>query len=1055
MHALILMGILIFCGILHSIRHIRINKTFLMIIGVTECFLLSIILYVSFTMSSHMYVNEIAVEQLISETPLENTETFSNKQSSKISQTEIEFSDIPFWNLKKIIKFLFNNRDILAFILGIIAIPFIAYLILYRSYINPYCKKLEKSLYNLNHMWLRGQFLDNLLISINIWEGASYKEKEVCDYFKNELFFSVPGKYLILGNPGEGKTVSIRKLADMILTERKLRSYNYIKELIINFIPILGNKFKTKEQKIFIPIIFNIVDIKNIRKPDDFKEEVKRHIYSVAKSKNIFNSFEKIKRHIDKTIINKLRQGELVFLFDGLDEINGENRWELAKVILQFIDDYPKCYYIFSSRTTLLEETSFLRFDSKKSVKLVPFTKEKILLFLTKWNFSEGKSYWDLYEKILYNYQLERLAHNPLLLTLITYLYDNSDLFLPNNTVEFYKEAIRCLLEKWEQEKRILKRTHIPYEIKCIFLEEISYWLFSCDETCFSRIDAHKATKSILEYGYTQDMVFNEIYSYSGIIEKTRDDNYKFYHRSFWEYFLACYIYKNKINIYSNPKFEKYSHVMLFYLTLLDHPQVTEKFILSNHHNLNIIDSIILECTVKDKKLIQVHLSRKLRQKPINIEEYYLSLGWIAEKYEYVKTRIYKFLILQLEECVKEERANEISFILQTLSSFLCPTESAKIFLKYIDRIEFLDFIINSNVQMAPCIIALFFTEISLKRKQELLLGLCEAGKYSTILEILVQSNKQQEKNLIFNCFLHQTKNSNFIQWYDKQNINQYLNKDELQIIQEWEKDYGWKWEKNSLDLRQKRFALVYFLLKTENEFNLDLTKISNRIKFVATYIKNMQQTNVSTLYAYFIDIPDYKVISPIEFKYHWKKTKMSEKIAFDPAIIKLIQWIVSFGILFLFLIVYLKYQNDALIFKENTTHLFLQLCEENVEMFNKISRLIELDTLYNYEISNYIGVNLHMFIFYILWSYCLMKAYKEFFENPFNYRYIFLYFEICSLFYLCFTVIFSDIFLRIGGGIIVLITFIFAIIQHWHNMPSFQDPQYSIIKNYLFNDKF
>ena len=73
---------------------------------------------------------------------------------------------------------------------------------------------------------------------------------------------------------------------------------------------------------------------------------------------------------------------------------------------------------------------------------------------------------------------MERLASNPLLLTLIAYLYEHSELNEPESIADFYQKALTCLLDKWEDEKKILKRTKVDLDIKYIFFRENSILAF-------------------------------------------------------------------------------------------------------------------------------------------------------------------------------------------------------------------------------------------------------------------------------------------------------------------------------------------------------------------------------------------------------------------------------------------------------------------------------------------------------------------------------------------------------------------------------------------------
>ena len=87
--------------------------------------------------------------------------------------------------------------------------------------------------------------------------------------------------------------------------------------------------------------------------------------------------------------------------FDGMDEISAENSYDLKNIICKFQEKFPKCFYIFSSRTAVFYERSDMHFNKEKILKLLPFSKEKILIFLKKWEFEKESECWTLYEKIL------------------------------------------------------------------------------------------------------------------------------------------------------------------------------------------------------------------------------------------------------------------------------------------------------------------------------------------------------------------------------------------------------------------------------------------------------------------------------------------------------------------------------------------------------------------------------------------------------------------------------------------------------------------------------
>lgn len=126
---------------------------------------------------------------------------------------------------------------------------------------------------------------------------------------------------------------------------------------------------------------------------------------------------------------------------------------------------------------------------------------------------------------------------------------------------------------------------------------------------------------------------------------------------------------------------------------------------------------------------------------------------------------------------------------------------------------------------------------------------------------------------------LQLTKNVMFIGWLDEQELIFGISDEKIRNeIMEYKKHYNWKWGELSDAQILNRYVLVYYLLNTSNSNVLDMSLISNRIKFVASYIKNADQKD--EIKPYYIDIPEYRVESLVEFKFHWEKGKRIKRLA-------------------------------------------------------------------------------------------------------------------------------------------------------------------------------
>lgn len=1000
--------------------------------------------------SSRLFVDSDFYEEIILENPLSPIK--GNEKNSTISGLRDFFSTNVPYNYEEIRSGFEKTPDVITdrfidiFVASIVFI-FACY-IFNRKLIPSYCSNLGTDLYKLEHVWIKDKLLRNIIIAIQVWMGAKPKAWDICNFFKAEFEKKRPDLYIILGNPGEGKTISIRKISEMLLddkTEREKKQKWYKR-----FLFFFHNENKGIDY--MVPVIINFVDIKNISSHVELYKYIQNQIYAIANSTFFLGKIQKIKEKIDNTVKKNMKGGKFVFLFDGYDEITEEKRYDLVKIIKGFQKEFPKCYYIITSRTAVYEISKYISVKKENILYLMHFSKEKILEFLEKWKFSEGKDYWELYEKILNNYQLERLAETPLLLTLISYLYDKSSLKLPNSITEFYTEAIKCLLEKWESEKKILKRTHFDDDLKSLFLEEVAYWLFDNEEETFSKNEMMRVTKDIIsDYGVSQRAVFEEIYLYSGILEKVRQGIYKFYHRSFYEFFLANYFVHNKSAdhslLWKNQNFQ----IAFFYLSLTDSVKIKENYIKRNLKNISLIEPLLIECKIEDLSLINRYFYIKKNQLLKN-ERYYQTIGSIGEKYDFIRPKIRKFFFESLNHTVLEKNTDEFLYIIKGFSYFSNADEITQVLGKYIDYIDLTKFASNSNMHIDQSIITLFHSKIKMEYKHQLVLGLSQSGRYKLLLSILKKTTNEEEKELILGEFLQSTKKEHFLQWLNDQDFTSYIEKNIVKKVKMWRKKYGWKWDDIEDSKIELRYILVYYLLKISESNNLNLNLISNRLKFVASYIKNIEADDIYK--PYFVDIPDYRVKSEVEFKYHWEKVKPLEEILYNPDVAKYVQWFISISSLFILMVIVVKYRNKYILLTDQLNTIIQQYRIVNDEQLMQIFSIINGKKLYNLQISRYIGTNSHMLIFYFVWSYLQMQTYEQFIDKSYDRMHQALYVVFALGFIVGYNFIFQDVGFRIAGVITAITILIIGLFQHKYNMPSFRNPQFNHIRIYLERDK-
>ncbi len=318
---------------------------------------------------------------------------------------------------------------------------------------------------------------------------------------------------MILGQPGAGKSTFLRKIG---LEALKGESGKIQGE----FIPVL------LELKQFTT---NKVDIYNI----------------------IEEEFRSCQLPLVKEFTNQLlRQGKLLLLLDGLDEVPNKNFELVIDKIQDFVQQYKQNKFIISCRTAAYRQ----KFNNFKEFIIADFNDQQIQQFIKNWFYSEvdkqlgtDQKCWN---KINSEEATKELARTPLLLTFLCLEYDESQ-DLPKNRATLYGNALYILLRKWAAEKRLPKEAiynQMGIDLEKIMLAEIAYHNFAADKLFFSQqevlnqiqkfLSGNDNARKDLDLGKILDAITIE----QGILVERARDVYSFSHLTLQEYLTAQYI---------------------------------------------------------------------------------------------------------------------------------------------------------------------------------------------------------------------------------------------------------------------------------------------------------------------------------------------------------------------------------------------------------------------------------------------------------------------------------------------------------------------------------
>ncbi|WP_212667020.1 NACHT domain-containing NTPase [Acaryochloris marina] len=150
-------------------------------------------------------------------------------------------------------------------------------------------------------------------------------------------------------------------------------------------------------------------------------------------------------------VFQGLKQGMIMLLFDGLDEVNSADRPNVVRRLQDFISQYDQCRLAITCRTQVYKREFNTQVD--QTVEVVEFDDQQIRKFMRPWeqDQSDDKSVEQLLKTLQDRPRIMELARNPLMLTIIAYLFTDTAFVLPHSRAEFYQKATDILLEVWDQ----------------------------------------------------------------------------------------------------------------------------------------------------------------------------------------------------------------------------------------------------------------------------------------------------------------------------------------------------------------------------------------------------------------------------------------------------------------------------------------------------------------------------------------------------------------------------------------------------------------------------
>ncbi len=354
--------------------------------------------------------------------------------------------------------------------------------------------------------------------------------------------------FLVLGDPGSGKSVALRKLATELIDEVK----------------------STKKIPVYINLREWRVEDQWTNSSPPTIEDFARFIKTNLKSRDIITS-----KFFDKYFDKLYENGSLYFILDSFDEIpsvlseveNSELIRHLSNLIFKFLKGArdEQSQGILASRIFRRPSSEF---QSNTVLEIRPFNEDKIVTTLKKSNHFNDKLIKELFKKRL---DLIPVSRNPFTLALISDYVENNNYQLPENQLSLYQSYIMSTLQSCGER---IQAKGLTVEEVIDYFKVISDYIFE-NYGIEAPINRLKLDLPDIPVADVLDIVS---FAKVGRIGVGDNNIFSYAHRRFCEYFAVQYKIdkEESIDLSSIPQDSQWRDALVLYCEVVDEGKAKE-----------------------------------------------------------------------------------------------------------------------------------------------------------------------------------------------------------------------------------------------------------------------------------------------------------------------------------------------------------------------------------------------------------------------------------------------------------------------------------------------
>lgn len=403
-----------------------------------------------------------------------------------------------------------------------------------------------------------GNSINRHLQKINIWSGEisfkdNLKPKDILTTYIPLKYFLTPRRtaynnelnkpirkeiskifetnhrhVIILGQPGAGKTTTMKYICHKLLTDESFMPEQSNFPMLIR----LRDIELSSSQKDFSNILFNAIF-----------SELGLVVSNSVKTDNERDDLNLFKRRAVITALDTLRP---LLILDGFDELRDDH---LKRIVLSEIKDLAIglsfCKFILTCRSG--DYDFFI--ENTQVYEISPLDDVQVMDFVSNWLNNKHDA-----EKFIHKLKTSPFndtAIRPLTLAHLCAIYEREK-DIPEKPKTVYRKVVNLLVEDWSIQNSVTRHSkfaNFEPERKKEFLSDIAFLLTTeYHKTTFSTTDLNKCFEGIhnkynLKF-FEQDIVIRELETHNGLLLQSGADSFEFCHKSIQEFLTAEHIVK-------------------------------------------------------------------------------------------------------------------------------------------------------------------------------------------------------------------------------------------------------------------------------------------------------------------------------------------------------------------------------------------------------------------------------------------------------------------------------------------------------------------------------